>query len=346
MPHSSDGPAVTGAPPAGTPVTCPAARIPGVPIPVSRVFLGTAMEPFMKGQDMSGLLDSVFALGINAFDCARGYGLAERSLGDWIRRRNMRDRVVILSKCGNVDLFRRVRVDRRVIENELDKSLRALDVDTIDIYLLHRDDPKTPLREIMECLNEKQSEGKIRVFGASNWTAERIAEANACAAAHGLNGFTVSSPNYGLAVQTADPWGGRCVTVSGDEDRSSRDWYAGQGMPVVAYSALGRGFFSGRFRSGDYEKAKEVLDSAARKAFLYPVNMERLARCEELAEKHGCTVAEIALRYIFSGPMNVFAVVSSLNEKRMAQNEAAARLPLSPGEVRYLETGSAVPETP
>jgi lysophospholipase L1-like esterase len=67
---------------------------------------------------------------------------------------------------------------------------------------------------------------------------------------------------------------------------------------------------------------------------------------EQLAEKHGCTVAEIALRYIFSGPMNVFAVVSSLNEKRMAQNAAAARFPLFPGEVRYLETGSAVPETP
>lgn len=326
--------------------SAPAAVIPGVPIPISRVFLGTAMEPFMKGQDTSGLLDSVFALGVNAFDCARGYGQAEKSLGDWIRRRDNRDRVVILTKCGNVDLLRRVKVDRRVIEKELDRSLRTLGVDTIDIYLLHRDDPKTPLREIMECLNEKQSEGKIRVFGASNWTAERVAEANACAAAHGLNGFSVSSPNYGLAVQMTDPWGGHCVTVSGDENRSAREWYARQGMPVVAYSALGRGFFSGRFRSGDYEKAREVLDGPARKAFLHPVNMERLARCEELAEKHGCAVPDIAMRYLFSGPMNVFAVVSTLNEKRMARNAAAARTPLSPGEVRYLETGNAAEEGP
>lgn len=337
MQDSSNAPDIS----AGTYLTCPAAPISGVPIPVSRVFLGTAMDPFMKGRDTCGLLDSVFALGVNAFDCARGYGLAERSLGDWIRRRNNREKVVILTKCGNVDLFKRVKVDRKVISGELDKSLKALGVDTIDIYLLHRDDPKTPLREIMECLNEKQSEGKIRIFGVSNWTTERIAEANACAAAHGLNGFTVSSPNYGLAVQVTDPWGGNCVTVSGDDNRAAREWYAHQGMPVVAYSALGRGFFSGRFRSGDYDKAGEVLDGPARKAFLQPVNMERLARCEELAERHGCTVADIAMRYIFSGPMNVFAVVSTLNEERMAHNAAAAREPLTAEEVRYLETGSA-----
>lgn len=317
----------------------PAAAIPGVPIPVSRIFLGTAMKPFLEGQDTSELLDGMFALGINAFDCARGYGLAERSLGDWIRLRNNRDKVVILTKCGNVDLSGRVRVDPEVIGKELDESLRTLNVDTVDIFLLHRDDPNIPVSETVACLNEKQREGKIRLFGVSNWTTKRIAEANAWAAAHGLNGFTVSSPNYGLAVQVTDPWGGDCVSISGHENRDARDWYAREKMPVLAYSAMGRGFFSGRFRSGDYDKAAEILDRYAQKGYLYPVNMERLARCEELAAKRGCGVPDIAMRYIFSSPMTVFAVVSTLSPERMKANIAASLDPLTPEEAAFLENG-------
>ena len=110
-------------------------------------------------------------------------------------------------------------------------------------------------------------------------------------------------------------------------------------MPVLAYSSLGRGFFTGKFRSGDYEGAKKVMDSFAQKGYLYPVNMDRLARCEKLAEEQGCTVSDIAMRYIFGSDMKVCAIVSTSSAKRMRQNVHASLHPLTAEEIRYLETG-------
>lgn len=312
--------------------------IPGVDKPVSRVFFGTAIQPMSLGGDANALLDDVLALGANAFDTARGYGGAEVSLGRWIRARGNREKVVILSKCGNAGAFGRVHIDRKVIERELSQSLRALGTDYIDIYLLHRDDPKTPLAEIIDALNEQKRKGLIRAFGASNWTHARIAEANAYAASRGLEGFSVSSPNYGLAVQHANPWRGSCVTISGAENAGARAWYADSGMPVIAYSSLGRGFFSGRFQSGDYAAAKRILDRPAQKGYLCAENMERLRRAEMLAKEKGCTVSEIALRYAFSCNMNLYAIVSTASPERMRQNIEASRQPLSAEEARWLES--------
>ena len=323
----------------GKDVRPPYIEIEGVNKPVSRIFFGTAMMPLLAGKESDYLLDAMYALGITAFDCARGYGMAEKALGTWIKHRNNREKVVILTKCGNVSLRGQVCVNREVVEKELAKSLKVLGTEYVDIFLLHRDDPHTPVGELIEVLNEKQREGKIRVFGVSNWTKERIAEANAYAEAHGLNGFTVSSPNFGIAEQVEDPWGGDCVTVSGDANKEVRAWYAEKQMPVLAYSSLGRGFFTGKFKSGDYEGAKKVLDGAAQKGYLHPVNMERLARCEKLAEEQGCTVSDIAMRYIFGSEMKVCAVVSTSSAARMRQNIEASLKPLTKEEIGFLETG-------
>lgn len=312
-------------------------RISGVDLPVSRIFFGTAIPAMQRGGDASEQLDAAFALGVNAFDCARGYGGSEKSLGRWMRARGNRERVVILSKCGNAGLFGKVHIVRRVIERELEASLQALDTDYIDIYLLHRDDPKTPVSEIIETLNEMKQRGKIRAFGGSNWSHRRIAEANAWAESHGLEGFTVSSPNYGLAEQCTDPWGGGCVTISGAVNADARAWYAENGMPVIAYSSLGRGFFSGRFASGDYATARKILDRPAEKGYLCAANMERLRRAEMLAREQACTVSEIAMRYVFSGNMNMFAVVGTANPERIQKNIKAAKCPLSAEAFRWLQ---------
>lgn len=318
----------------------PYVSIEGVDKPVSRLFFGTAIKPMLMGQNVNALLDAVLSSGINAFDCARGYGMAEKSLGQWIHSRNNRDRIVLLTKCGNVSMGGKVCVNRKVIENELEKSLVTLGTDYIDIYLLHRDDPKTPVGEIMETLNEAKRRGKVRVFGVSNWTHARIEEANRYAAAHGLDGFSVSSPNFGLTRQIHDPWGGDCVTISGPENEEARRWYTDKQMPVIAYSSLGRGFFSGRFKSGDYEGAKKVLDRAAQKGYLYEENMKRLRNAERIAERDSCSVTQVAMRYVFSHPMNVFAVASTTNPARLKQNLQAALTPFDTEDVKALENDS------
>ena len=311
--------------------------ISGLAQPVSRLFFGTAAPPVMTDEECaSDLLDSVLAAGINAFDCARSYGRAENALGRWLETRGCRDRVIVLSKCGDIR-DGKVQVNRQVIAEQLQQSLDALRTDRIDIFLLHRDDPNTSVEEFVDALNEARDVGKITVFGVSNWTLPRIQAANAYAEAHGLAGFSVSSPNYGLARQMRDLWGGGCVTISGPEHQEARAWYMESRMPVIAYSSLGRGFFSGRFRADDMDGARRVLDTFAQKGYLYPENMQRLRRAEELAERDGITVPEIAMRYVFGSGMNLFAVVSTRSPERLQMNIRAAAHPLSAADIAYLE---------
>ena len=134
---------------------CRYGKIPGLEKTVSRMVFGTAIGPMIEGKNADELLDAAFAKGINTFDTARGYGRAEESLGGWMKRRDNREQVVVISKCGNCDSDGSVCVNRKVIETELAESLQALQTDYIDIYLLHRDDPKTPVSEMIDALNEK-----------------------------------------------------------------------------------------------------------------------------------------------------------------------------------------------
>lgn len=312
-------------------------KIPYVDKEVSRIFFGTAMPPFMMGGDGNDLLDAVYALGVNTFDMARNYMGAEMSVGRWLEEKNMRDKVVLLSKCGHPSMSGEKRVNEREIRKDFQQSSGELHTDYIDIYLLHRDDPEAAAGEIVEVFNAMHAEGKIGAFGGSNWTHQRIQEANEYAYKYNLIPFTVSSPNFGLANQVEDPWGGGCVTISGPANEEARAWYRETQMPVIAYSSLGRGLFSGKLKSSDQEQASRILDTAAMKGYGYPENFERLKRCEELAEAKGVSVPQIAMSWIFRQGLNTLAVVSTSNPERMRQNIEALEIGLSEDEVQYLD---------
>ena len=309
-----------------------------LPQPASRIVFGTATPPLTAGEKSDALLDGVLERGINFFDCARSYGRAEEVLGDWIRRRGIREKGIVLTKCGDIrDGI--VKVNRQVIREQLETSLKTLGTDYVDVLLLHRDDPDTPVGEVMETLHEVKLEGKVRLYGVSNWTVDRIREANRYAYQNRIEDFSVSSPNYSLALQLDDMFGGGCVSVSGPDHREDRDWYEQTRMPVVSYSSLARGFFSGKFSSDDPEGAKRVLDIYAQKGYLYPENLLRLKRAEELARQKGLTVPEIAMRFVFANRMNMFAVVSTTKPERLDSSIRAAANPLTAAEAEWLETG-------
>lgn len=312
-------------------------EIPYVKKKVSRILYGTAMPPFMNGEDGNELLDAMYGLGINTFDTARVYGGAEQSLGKWIEERNMRDKIVLVSKCAHPEPSGRKRVNEKEIREDFAQSAGYLKTDYIDIYLLHRDDPEVPAGEIVEIMNAMHAEGKIGAFGGSNWTYERIADANAYAKQHHLIPFTVSSPNFALAEQVRDPWGGGCVTISGPSNEKAREWYRSQNMPVIAYSSLAHGFLSGRVKSEESEKADQILDEFAVRGYGCPDNFERLRRCEQLAEKKQCTVSQIAMAWIFRQDLNTLAVVGTSSAVRMKVNIDAMSIKLSEEECLYLD---------
>lgn len=312
-------------------------EIPYVKKKVSRIIFGTAMPPFMMGGNGNDLLDAMYDLGVNTFDMARNYMASELSVGRWLEERDMREKGVLLSKCGHPSMFGRKRINEAEMRKDFRKSSGYLHTDYLDIYLLHRDDPEVDAGEIVEIFNAMHSEGKIGAFGGSNWTHERIEQANEYAYKHNLIPFTVSSPNFGLADQIDDPWGGGCVTISGPANEKARDWYRQNQMPVIAYSSLGRGMFSGKVKSSESEKTGKILDATAVKGYVCPENFERLRRCEELAERKGVSVPQIAMAWIFKQKLNTFAVVSTSSQERMQENIKALEIELTEEETLYLD---------
>ncbi len=313
-------------------------RIEGVKNPVSRIVFGTAVGPMTGGQDCGELLDAAFACGVNTFDTARVYGMAENSLGDWIGSRGLREQVNIITKGAHPLPDGTKRVTREDIRRDVELSREALKTDFFDVYLLHRDDEEKPVGEILEILNELHEEGIIHAFGGSNWTRERVQEANEYALSHGLVPFAASSPNFGLAEQVSDVWGGGCTTISGPEHVQDRAWYGAQNMPVIAYSSLARGVFAGRIRSDQLAQAEELLDTFAVKGYCSEANFERLARAEKLSAEKGCSVAQLTLAYTMRQPdMNVLAVCSSTSPKRFRENVEALKVALTAEEIAWLD---------
>ena len=187
-----------------------------------------------------------------------------------------------------------------------------------------------------------QAEGKIDAFGASNWTCERFRQAQEYADRRGLVPFSVSSPHFSLARQQADPYGGGCVSLTGDENAAARRWYAETQTPVFAYSSLGRGLLSGKLKSADAARAGKVLDVFAMKGYGCKDNFVRLARCEELAAQKGCTVAQIAMAWLYAQPINTFAIVTMSSPARIQENIEALSLNLTEEECRYLNLDTTV----
>ena len=257
-----------------------------------------------------------------------------------MQKRGNREQLVILAKgCHpNGDRARATPYD---IGADLLDTLARLKISYVDMWVLHRDDTRVPVGPIVEALNEHLRAGRVRAFGGSNWTHQRLAEANGYAKAKGLTGFAVSSPNFGLAEQVQDPWGPGCVTISGPQHAAARSWYADTGTAIFAYSSLARGLFSGRVKSASAVADSAALDDAARTAYCHAVNFARLARAEQLAGKKGLSVAQIATAWILSQPLPVFALVGAANRSELESTCAGAAVTLTAEECRWLEVGEA-----
>jgi aryl-alcohol dehydrogenase-like predicted oxidoreductase len=256
---------------------------------MSHLVLGTML--LTESED--GVLDEYVRLGGTAIDTARVYedGDSERVLGAWLARQpaSLRERLVIVSKGAHPNGEVK-RVTPEEIERDLRESVELLG-GPVDVYLLHRDDPGVPVGVIIEALNGLRAAGLIRAFGTSNWTTGRIDEANAWAAANGLEGFCLSSQHLSLATQNEEQW---------DDTRSANEpetyaWHERTQTPLLAWSAQARGYFFGR----DGSEVLRVYDNE--------VNRERRRRAEELGERLGFTASQVALAWALEQPFPVYA---------------------------------------
>ena len=312
-------------------------QIDGIGKPISRLVQGTIMCHTGEQERCNALLDAAFKHGINTFDTAHDYGdgECERSVGQWINERGLREEVVIIGK-GSHPSQDRQRVTPFDISADIHDSLARFGTEYMDLYLLHRDDTAVPVGPIVQRLHEHKEAGHILAYGGSNWSHERVAEANAYAAEHGLSPFVASSPNFSLAYQAKEPWSG-CLSLSGPQGKAGRDWYGAQGMPVFTWSSLAGGFFSGRFRRDNLDSFDSYLDKLCVEVYCFEENWGRLERTQQLAEEKGVSVAQIALAYVLSQPLDIYALVACYNEAEVVDNVRAGELQLTAAELARLE---------
>ncbi len=314
-------------------------HIPGSEKPIGRIVQGTIM---LDNNDMAyanSLLDALYAEGCNAFDSGHGYGGggSERALGTWMDTRQVRDEVFVLTKgCHfNAD---RDRVTPYDLSSDLHDSLVRLRTDYIDLYLLHRDDPTQPVGPLVERLNQHRQEGKILAYGGSNWSAARIAEANAYAAAHDCAPFVASSPNFSLADPQVIPYRD-CLTISGQAGAGERAWYQAQAMPLFTWSSLAQGFFSGRYRRDNLDTFTDPFDRTCVRSYCSEENFRRLDRAVALGAGTGLSLPQIAVAYVLNYPLDIFALIGCRAPAEWQANLAAMELDLSSADLHWLETG-------
>ena len=301
--------------------------IPGVGR-LSRLVLGTLAFDTERMDQARELLDAFVGMGGNAVDTAYIYGggKAERALGQWLRDRGARDRVILVDKGCHPLGPSGPRVNAEALDHDLREGLQRLGTECIDLYLLHRDDPSRPAGEIVEALDAHRRAGRIRGYGASNWTHQRIGEANAYARAHGLAGFVCSSPNLSLARPLQPRWPG-CVSV----DAEASAWYARTRLPVLSWSSQAGGFFTERF-------APERTDNAEMVRTYYSVeNWERKRRAERLGRERGATANQVALAWVLHQPFPTLPLIGPWSVAELASSAAAERIALSPSEVAWLD---------
>src|SRR5262249_51279519 len=148
--------------------------ISALPQPLSRLVMGT-MVCTTDNMELTGeLLDAFVAAGGHCLDTARIYGTSEAAIRQWMQARGNREQVVLITKGAHPLGDSGPRVTPQAIDEDIPVSLERLQTDTIDLYLLHRDDESQPVGPIVECLNAHKEAGRLRAFGGSNWTTARI----------------------------------------------------------------------------------------------------------------------------------------------------------------------------
>jgi len=253
------------------------------------IFGWTADEPMSFK-----LLDAFVAAGLNMIDTADVYskwvpghlgGESETIIGNWLSKRGGRDKVLIATKLGMEIAPGEQGLSKAYILRAVERSLKRLQTDYIDLYQSHRDDAATPLHETLETFAELIRSGKVRAIGASNYKADRLAEALRISAAHGLPRYESLQPCYNL-YDRADyeaELGGLCQR---------------ENVGVIPYFALASGFLTGKYRS---EKDLEGKARGQRvKTMLNERGFRILKALDTLSAELGATPAQISLAWLMA----------------------------------------------
>lgn len=302
---------------------------------VSRLCLG--MMTYGSSQWRNWVLDEdsgrpfiqrALEAGINFFDTADMYsdGASEEVLGRAMRDFAKRDEVVIATKVffptGRGPNERGL--SRKHILAAIDASLRRLGLDYVDLYQVHRFDPETPIEETMEALHDVVKSGKARYIGASSMFAWQFAGMQHAADLHGWTRFISMQPHYNLVYR--------------EEEREMLPLCRAQGVGVIPWSPLARGFLAGnRTREKSGETARSQSDQYAQEMYFADSDFVVVERVIEVARKRQVRPAQIALAWVLSRPGVTAPIIGATKPHHLDDAVAALSVRLTEEEVAFLE---------
>ncbi len=310
---------------------------------VSVLTLGTqAFGTSITLEESFRILDYYVSIGGNFLDTARLYGyyaenvqgVSEYVIGQWMKTRKNRNDIIIGTKGAHPELghMDKGRLDRQSILSDLEKSLKALETDHVDIYWLHRDDAGRPVEDILETLQTIVRQGKALAVGASNWTVDRLEASLKAAGKMGFEGFGAVQPQWSLARQEVleDK-----TLVRMDEEEYA--WHLENGLPVVPFTSQAKGFY--------YKLAAGGIDSLSAKArerFLSERNLRTYGLLKEISERTGNGIGALSIAYLTSQPFPVYPIVGFSSLLQAQSMEEAGSIMLGKEDLELLNDSCGI----
>jgi predicted dehydrogenase/aryl-alcohol dehydrogenase-like predicted oxidoreductase len=304
----------------------PRRELDGIDRPVSALVMGCDNQASIEGASV--IWDAWMEAGGNTFDTAFVYGGGrhEAILGEWIAARGVAAEVTVISKGAHTPFC-----TPEAIGEQLAMSLERLKLDRVPIYIMHRDNPAVPVGEFVDVLSRLHDEGRIGIFGGSNWTVERFAEANDYAAANGLQPFRILNNNLSLAVMERPVWPG-CVTSNSPETLAFLKAYQ---VVHFAWSSQARGYFL-----PEALRDRLPADTGPETCFGSRANVERRRRAVALAAELGVSAHNVATAWVLAQPFPSFALIGPRDVDEIASTLPALGVTLSPAQVAWLNLES------
>ena len=267
--------------------------------------------------------------GINFFDTADVYsvGASEEVLGNTLKACGVkRESVVVATKVFNPmsDEVNDRGLSRKHILDSIDRSLHRLKMDYVDLYQIHRWDYATPIEETMEALNDVVKSGKARYIGASSMFAWQFAKAQYTADLHGWTRFVSMQNHYNLVYR--------------EEEREMIPLCIDQGIGLIPWSPMARGFFAGnRHKQGGGETVRAQTDDFAGMLYYRPEDFTVAERAWEVAKTHNATGSQVALAWILNKSYIAAPIIGASKLEHLDQSIAALEIKLAAEEIKHLE---------
>jgi len=303
---------------------------------VSRLCLGMMSygskqwrEWVLEEQDAKPFIKRALEAGINFFDTADVYsrGESERVTGRLLKELGVTRQNVIVATKVNGQMSDDVNdrgLSRKHILDSIDKSLLRLQMDYVDLYQIHRWDYETPIEETLEALNDVVRAGKARYIGASSMFAWQFSKSLHVSETHGWTKFVSMQNHYNLVYR--------------EEEREMIPLCIDQGIGLIPWSPMARGFFAGnRKRSGGGQTARAKNDPFADELYFRDEDFVVADRAAEVAKSRNVTAPQVALAWILSKPYVAAPIIGATKLDHLDQAIAALDLKLSEDEIKQLE---------